>query len=114
MHKIIILKRSLFCGIIWLLGSLQYFMNSNTSNVFFLFPLIIGIIQCILSFNYYKKYSIILKMILIIQTIYYLVWLGYVIMIITDFSIKIFGILLSICMLVITISTTYTIWKYNT
>lgn len=53
-------------------------------------------------------------MILIIQTIYYLVWLGYVIMIINDFSIKIFGILLSICMLVITISTTYTIWKYNT
>ena len=113
-HKRIILKRSLFCGIFWLFGSLQYLVNPNTSKVLYFLPLIIGTIQCVLSFNYQNKtHSTILKVILIIQIVYYLVCLGYIIVVIADYNMKILGCLLSVCMLALTVSIIYTLWKYD-
>lgn len=74
-QKTEILKRSLLLGIVWALGSLQYI---QTLSAVFLLSLVLGIVECVCSINYRSKPAWVLRVLLLIQGIYYLACIAYV------------------------------------
>lgn len=67
----VVLKRGLVLGILWVLGSVQFLVRSETYALVFLVPLALGIAEVLLSVGY-RTHSLLLTILLGLQMLYYL------------------------------------------
>ena len=108
-----ILKRSLFCGILWCLVSLQYLSDPEAPAVLFVITFLLGLATAGLSLRYETRKNTVLKVLLGVQTVYYLVGFAYCVMVETQPSMQAFGCLISTGMIVILVSTLVTLTQHK-
>lgn len=103
-----LLKRTLFCGILWCLGSLQHLAQGGSP--VFVATLLLGVAECFLSVRYRQKYRAPAAAILSIQSLYYggcFVWSLFA----PEVLLKVSGAVLSACMLAVVLSALHSVLK---
>lgn len=108
------LKRAVFLGIIWCVGSLQLMAAQQIPGVLLLIPLGLGLAECYYSLNYRAKKPGVLKLLLWLQGAYYLAGSCYVLGMKGDSSANIFGAVVGLCMVGLIASALVTLGKPET
>ena len=105
------LKRAFLCGLIWSIGSLQHIVGGNIHLPFLFAALILGIAECGLSVKYCRKKGAALAAIAVLQTVYYIAALVYLLSTESDNTIRAFDSATAVCMLTLLLSTITAILK---
>lgn len=103
-----VLKRALFCGVVWCIGALQWLARPGPGRFLFLIPLLLGLAECICSVNYRKSRNA-LNVLLAIQGVYYLAAILYLVTAAITLPLKLLGVLVAVCMMVVILSALVTL-----
>lgn len=101
-------KRTLFCGIVWCIGSLQYLAKGAPA--VFVLTLLLGAVECLLSVRYGEKYKVPMAVMLSIQSLYYAACF-FGALLVPGLLSKLLGAALAAGMLAVTVSALYSLSK---
>ena len=103
-------KNGIICGLLVIICSISNLIeNLSTHGIIFwiyLFTLLFGIIQCVISLNYKKPYRKILLFCFALEEIYYIIAAIFLLTQDSALAVKIFGSIIAICILLRSTSAT--------
>lgn len=98
-------KNGIICGLLVIICSISNLIeNLSTHGIIFwiyLFTLLFGIIQCVISLNYKKPYRKILLFFFALEEIYYIIATIFLLTQDAALAVKIFGSIIAICILLL-------------